>query len=91
MRDCILCLHKTVDGCDSWKCEYINRYDAAEAYRQTRWIPVTERVPERTGAFLVTCQNENVKVGHFTTFNNEWTDAKAVAWMPLPAPYQEEV
>ena len=91
MRDCKSCLYKTGDGCAAWECEYINLDDAAEAYRQTRWIPVTERLPEGTGAFLVTCQNGNVKVGHFTTFNNEWTDAKAVAWMPLPAPYQEEV
>jgi len=53
------------------------------------WIPVTERLPEASGAYLVTCANGNVKVGHFATFDGKWTDAKAVAWMPLPELYEE--
>ena len=46
MRDCKSCLYKTGEGCAAWECEYINLDEAAEAYRQTRWIPVTVRVPE---------------------------------------------
>lgn len=57
---------------------------------KTTWIPVKERLPEKTGAYLVTCANGNIKCGHFTTFGNTWTDAKAVAWMPLPDMYEED-
>lgn len=87
-RDCKSCLFNAGDGCMSWNCEYINRDEAAAAYRRTRWVPASEGLPETTGAFLVTCRNGNVKVGHFTTFNNEWTDAKIVAWMSLPKAYR---
>ena len=52
------------------------------------WIPTSERLPDETGAYLVSCVNGNVKVGHFSTFDNKWSDAKATAWMPLPKPYE---
>lgn len=55
-----------------------------------KWIPCSERLPEDTGAYLVTCTNGNTKVGHFSTFDNRWSDAKATAWMPLPEPYRED-
>ena len=51
------------------------------------WIPIERMIPDKTGAYLVSCANGNVKVGHFSTFDNKWSDAKAVAWMPLPKPY----
>lgn len=50
----------------------------------TPWILCRDTLPGTTGAYLVACTNGNVKVGHFTTFDNKWTDARAVAWMPLP-------
>lgn len=59
------------------------------AQPEQRWIPCEERLPEVTGAYLVACQNGNVKVGHFTTFDGTWTDARATAWMPLPEAYEE--
>ena len=63
------------------------------------WIPVEERLPENTGTYLVTAQNE-----HFATVlvDSYWmgTDVypagwhyeelmkyKYIAWMPLPEPY----
>ena len=52
------------------------------------WIPITDRLPDETGAYLVSCVNGNVKVGHFSTFDNKWSDAKATAWMPLPKPFE---
>lgn len=52
------------------------------------WIPITDRLPDETGAYLVSCVNGNVKVGHFSTYDNKWSDAKATAWMPLPKPYE---
>lgn len=50
----------------------------------TPWIRCADTLPGITGAYLVACTNGNVKVGHFSTFDNKWTDAKAVAWMSLP-------
>lgn len=88
-RDCNTCMYKSSEGCLAWDCEYISTADALKAYKLTRWIPTTDRLPGKTGAYLVTCQNGNVKVGHFTSFSNEWTDAKATAWMPLPKAYEE--
>ena len=53
-----------------------------------KWIPITDRLPDETGAYLVSCVNGNVKVGHFSTYDNKWSDAKATAWMPLPKPFE---
>ena len=33
-RNCDSCIHKTAEGCRSWECEYINRDDAIEAWRE---------------------------------------------------------
>lgn len=62
---------------------------AIKALEQTRWILCLESLPETTGAFLVTCVNSNVKVGHFSTVYG-WSDAKAIAWMPLPEGYKND-
>lgn len=95
-RKCNTCLHKTVDGCDSWKCEYINRYDAAEAYRQTRWIPVTIRVPETDEMMLVSCRSKkgvsSVNRAYYAdgTWHGSGSMSGVTAWMPLPKAYEEE-
>lgn len=58
---------------------------------QDRWIPVTERLPEREGLYLVCGRNK--------VWIDEWVGppdrsfvalAPIVAWMPLPEPYEEE-
>ena len=54
-----------------------------------RWIPVTERLPEKTGKYLVTVQNGNVYAGTFSAFENKFSCA-ATAWMDLPDPYKGE-
>ena len=36
VRNCTLCVHHDERGCSVWECEYINRYDAADAYRERR-------------------------------------------------------
>lgn len=66
-----------------------------------RWIPVTERLPEKEGYYLVStdintygdgrevalfCKDED---GDY--FSCEWSDAESVtAWMELPEPYKEK-
>ena len=54
-----------------------------------QWVPVTERLPEKPGKYLVTVRNGNVYAGTFDKISNRFQCA-ATAWMPLPEPYEEE-
>lgn len=56
---------------------------------KTEWIPVTERLPKKTGKYLVTVRNGNVYAGTFDETSGRFQCA-ATAWMPLPEPYKEE-
>lgn len=53
------------------------------------WIPVSERLPDKPGKYLVTVRNGNVYSGTFDKISNRFMCA-ATAWMPLPEPYKEE-
>lgn len=64
---------------------------------EQRWIPVTERLPEEEGQYLVSCNNDyEVEIGRFYIdgederwFNCDWSNPEdVVAWMPLPEPYK---
>lgn len=58
----------------------------AEALTQ-RWIPVTERLPEEDGRYLITGKRG-------TVYSLEYEDKRwdggiePIAWMPLPTPYK---
>ena len=59
------------------------------------WIPVSERLPEKIGHFLMTDDSGGMaSVGEsFFIPNDEgepfWEFSNVVAWMPLPEPYKE--
>lgn len=57
---------------------------------QTRWIPVSERLPEKTGLYLVNI-GDLVTTANFDGHNFR-TQAMVRfvpdAWMPLPEPYE---
>ena len=55
---------------------------------KTEWIPVTERLPEKSGKYLVTVKNGNVYAGTYDAFSGKFQCA-ATAWQPLPEPYEE--
>lgn len=69
-----------------------------EALEQRMWIPVHERLPEKNGNYLVTYESSDGTA----TFRYEAVDhygpdwlhkskhTKAVAWMPLPEPYEPQ-
>ena len=70
------------------------------------WIPVSERLPEDSGEYLVTVIDEDVETykhmeiawyAHpkdYDVEEGDWRELmfneKVIAWMPLPEPYKEE-
>lgn len=64
------------------------------AQQEQRWIPVSERLPEKDGRYLVTNTQWGAYEVDWDIFYKEqddWLFGKDVtAWMPLPEPYKEE-
>ena len=53
-----------------------------------KWIPVSERLPEEHGEYLVTDKYGRVTSGLWIGNAKRWKDV--IAWMPLPEPYKAE-
>lgn len=78
--------------------------DMKEEQPEPHWIPVSERLPEEDGQYLITVKYVHVD-GYDDIYaeHGEWTDNKwdmfcfghcgkvenIIAWMPLPEPYEE--
>lgn len=79
---------------------------AIEALEHTRWIPVSEMLPESPYGCLVTVMDtnpmtcdefENIYPDFVGWDGENWNDAdgysipfEVIAWMPLPQPYMAE-
>lgn len=68
--------------------EYIN----TSTNSSSGWIPCSERLPDKEGAYLVTLKKwETITFARFTDIKtNPHFNALVIAWMPLPQPYTEE-
>ena len=64
-----------------------------EAVERTRWIPVSERIPEGIDAcnYIASIENYGVDIATYVPSVKEWyclgLPCKVIAWMPLPEPY----
>ena len=60
---------------------------------KTDWIPVTDRLPEKEGDYLVTkIDSYDISIIGLAYYRTEWgwsTSYKVTAWIPLPKPYEE--
>lgn len=66
----------------------------------SKWIPCSERLPEKDGEYFVTArwlgkkEVREVWIDHFQ-FGCQWDDfdnngSEVLAWMPLPEPWEGE-
>ena len=66
---------------------------AIKALEESRWIPVTERLPEKEGYYLTTkIIDFDEPILGMTYYRKEWgwsTSYKITAWAELPKPYEE--
>lgn len=61
--------------------------------QEPRWIPVTERTPDKEGLYLVSVKNEHLRNYSKTCWysdKNWFARQDVVAWQPLPQPYKAE-
>ena len=53
------------------------------------WIPVSERLPEENGGYLVTVMGKYITTALWVGNAENWS--KITAWMPLPEPYKADM
>lgn len=66
---------------------------ALKKLEQDRWIPVTERLPEKEGCYLVTVKNDHERRYSKTAWysGDGWFARQdIIAWRLTPEPYTEE-
>lgn len=73
--------------------------DLEQDEKENGWIRVSERLPEASGTYQVTCMDGRIYRSTYAKFQSklkrwELTGArsywKVTAWMPLPEPYKED-
>lgn len=90
---------------DKWEEDVEALMKLPSAQSEQRWIPVSERLPEEEGWYLVTVHPDYIVPDSMHTDSLYWLDGKwwfydydartavwldpIIAWMPLPEPYEE--
>ena len=87
---------------DSWSGRKFKDHctTSPQALEQTRWIPVSERLPEKDGRFLTYIENPyDIQLSYVMVCDyirqtwcpdDETASSNVVAWMPLPELYKTE-
>lgn len=58
-----------------------------------KWVPVSERLPEKGVNVLISMSDNRVEIAYradanwFNDYGNVWDHSEVEAWMPLPKPY----
>ena len=60
--------------------------DDSSSEKQTKWISVSEKLPEKDGRYFVTVKRGYVTTAIWVGFAEDWNEV--TAWMPLPEPYK---
>ena len=81
------------DAIEELICEVADEHNARlDAEERQHWIPVTERLPEKSGSYLVFVYGEvtemNFWYGKWHRLRDDYTKA-VTHWMPLPQPPKE--
>lgn len=53
---------------------------------EQRWIPVTERLPDKSNFYICTKKNRLVKTVWYSVLERAWEE-NVIAWRDLPEPY----
>lgn len=82
---------------------YVNALHIVQSQPKVgEWIPVSERLPEESGYYLVTIEgaSKSTELGYSTTLksfyeydysNQQFESYDILAWMPLPEAYRKDV
>ena len=85
-------IHGNLQGCLGFSQLVGWLVDYKRLLEQTRWIPVSEKLPKDDNCYLVTStgtNNDIVDIAYYT--ESLWHKASCIkAWMPLPEPYRED-
>ena len=64
------------------------------AQPESKWIPCSERLPDKEGNYLITAQPtynhaKDIRIAHWSRRWVGYVSSEILAWMPLPEPYKE--
>ena len=101
---CNQCRHNDAEEMEGIRDRLIKRL--IEKNKDYEWIPVSERLPEEDGQYLITVKYKHVNDSYDDVYaeHGEWYDGRwdmfyfahcgevedIIAWQPLPEPYKAE-
>lgn len=74
--------------------EHNTKVPTVDIVPKGHWIPVSERLPDKNGWYLVTIRGYEIvtDVSLYSADGSAWGDVstkqKVIAWMPLPEPWK---